>query len=169
MTYLNNRHQSGSQHLSLFTPTSTSSGTLQTNEADFAALAPVFRGVVALGLSLLARFCGAFEDSLRYNCDHNTKKFNVAMLAMILFMCALKGTREEKTEFLWRMFEKLYAKRKAHMKELHAKYLVWRQRKCWAWGGGLGGGFMAGALAILPNVFVAARDEKSFDALIPDW
>ena len=163
MTYSNNRHQSGSQHLSLFT-----SNTLQTNDADFAALAPVFRGVVALGLSLLARMCGAFEDSLRYNCDHNTKKFKVAMLAMLLFMCALKGTREEKTELLWRMFEKLYAKRKARMKELRAKYLVWRQRKCWAWGGRFDGGFRGGLFARVSGDNIQAQDQISFDALIPN-
>ena len=163
MTYSNKRHQSGRQSPSHFTPE-----TLQTNDAYFAALAPVFQAVLALGMSLLARVCSAFEDSLRYNCDHNTKKFKAAMFVMILFMIALKGTREEKTEFLDRMFEKLYAKRNALMKELRAEYIKWRQRMCWAWGSRVGGGFIAGALAALPDVFVTADDERSFDALIPN-
>ena len=167
MTYSNKRaqsgHQSRHQGLSLFTP-----NTLQSNEAYFAALAPVFRAMVVLGLSLLSRVCAAFEDSLRYNCDHNTKKFKVAMLAMILFMMTLKGSREEKTEFLGRLVERLYAKRNARLKELQAKYLVWRQRKCWAWGGGFIGGSICKSVNSLPDMVLTAGDQKSFDALIPD-
>ena len=161
MTYSN---RDTNRSPSPFTPHSVPSTTLQSNDAYFAALAPVFRAVVVLGMSLLARVCGAFEDSLRYNCDHNTKKFRAAMLAMILFMIALKGSRAEKTEFLGRMFEKLYAKRNARLKDLYAKYLTWRQRQCWMWGGG----FKASCLAYVPDMFVAADDQWSFDALIPN-
>ena len=168
MTYSNKRHQSGLQRPSPFTPHSVPSTTLQSNDAYFAALTPVFRAAVVLGLSLLARVFGSFEDSLRYNCDHNAKKFKAAMLAMILFMIVLKGSREEKTEFLGRMFEKLYAKRNARLKELRAKYIIWRQRKCWAWSDSLRGGFICGSVTSLPNAMIAARDKQSFDALIPN-
>ena len=155
MTYSHNRHQSPS----LFT-----TNPAQSNDAYFAAVAPVFRGVAVAAMLLLARIISAFEDSLRYNCDHNTKKFKATMLAMILFMIVLKGSREEKTEFLHRLFERLYAKRTARMKELQAEYTVWRQRKCWMWGGGLR---VATPVCSLSG-FVFGKDRKCYDALIPD-
>ena len=77
-------------------------------------------------------------------------------MALILFMVALPGTREEKTEFFHRMFERLHAKRNARLKALRTAYMVWRQRKCWMWGGG----FRRCVLAILPDVFDGAKDEK---------
>ena len=154
-----------------FTP-NTGQTPAKANDAYFAALAPVFApmfsGVVVLGLSLLARVCGAFEDSVRYNCDHNTKKFKVAMLAMILFMIALKGTREEKTEFLNRMFEKLYTGRRAQMTKLRAAYIKWRQRKCWMWAGGLRGAALSRVTDVFAGGMIARRDDGSFDALIPN-
>ena len=70
------------------------------------------------------------------------------------------GSREEKRAFIKRLF----AESEARLDELYEKYRIWRQRKCWLWGGG----FRASALANIPTVFTGARDLASFDALIPD-
>lgn len=137
----------------------------QSNDAYFTALAPAFRAVLAVGVLLFSRLCRAMEDSFRYNCDHSTRKFKIASLAVILFMIVLPGTREEKQEFFDRMFERLYAKRNARLKNLRAAYIIWRQRKCWMWAGG----FRNLSLSYLTDVFAGAPDKTSFDALIPDW
>ena len=82
------------------------------------------------------------------------------MLVLALLLCLHGGTREEKKAFI----KGLVDANEVLQDRLDAAYLVWRQRKCWMWGGG----YFVGALLALPREITGAGDQKSFAALIPD-
>ncbi len=123
---------------------------VQTSPTDLNGLSPLFQMLVSAALVLFAQF------GVRRGPKTRCKIFAVLGLLYILY----PGTHAEKRAFL----KQLVARHAETQARLYARYLVWRQRKCWMWGGG----FPAGALTLVPSVLSAARDRHSFDALIPD-
>lgn len=114
---------------------------------------PVFQTLVRFALRLLAQYYAVHGKR-----GPETRKFIVFTLAVLL--CLYKGTMEEKRAFL----KRLMAKHQEVHDRLYARYLVWRQRKCWMWGGG----YRAGALSCMPNPTTPILASRSFAALIPD-
>ena len=85
-------------------------------------------------------------------------------MLLALIMATQAGTREQKTELLTRLFAKRGARRRIRLTKIYAKYLIWRQRMCWMWGGG----FRAACVEVMRLEFISAQDQISFDALIPN-
>lgn len=111
---------------------------------------PVFQAVLRAALMMLARYSTRREPK--------TRKMLIAVLVLLLAL--FQGTRDEKRAFL----KRLIAQHNEIQARVYARYKIWRQRKCWMWGGG----FRAGVLAAFRSGFTSACDKKSFDALIPD-
>ena len=97
---------------------------------------------------------------LRLSRTRGPKARKALVITLMALMCLHGGTREQKTAFL----QDLIDTHERTLDRIYARYRVWRQRKCWMWGGG----FYKGALTALPTTCSGARDRKSFDALIPD-
>jgi hypothetical protein len=132
--------------------------TPQTHADYIAAVSPAVTAVI---MRLLLWLCGETAGKgSRYGRVIYTAKAAAIMSALAALMVCLPGAFQEKKAFL----ESQFAKVGARLARITAKYIIWRQRKCWMWGGG----FMCGAVARLPDRLIAARDQKSFDALIPD-
>ena len=93
-----------------------------------------------------------------------SKAIHAGIIAFLVLLAILPGTRAEKRRLWMSMFAKAKERTNAKLDKLYKAYLVWRQRKCWMWGGG----FMNSALARMTDVFKGAPDGKSYDALIPD-
>ena len=119
-------------------------------DIDVAAIPSIFQMLMRAALVLMARFARARGPKTR----------NALILTLSLLLALHGGTSEEKQAF----FERLVAKHKDIQKRLYARYRVWRQRKCWMWGGG----FRAGILTAFQSVSVKTWDALTFDALIPD-
>lgn len=112
--------------------------------------ASLFMTLLKLAMVLLARFSRARGPK--------TRRALVFVLAVLL--CLHDGTDAEKKAFL----ASLIKANETLQNQLYAAYLVWRQRKCWMWGGG----FFAGAITTLPVDVACAGYQRSFAALIPD-
>ena len=147
-------------HITPRSPSSFTANPAQDIDAYFAALAPAFAAVSGFMMVLITQVQMAFEASLRSGYEKDSKAFRAAVLALVLLMMALKGSRAEKDIFL----EKLFARLGQRLARIYARYIIWRQRMCWMWGGGL----RCGLLSVLPRVFISAEDHVSFDALIPN-
>ena len=137
-----------------------SSSPVQTHAAYIAAVSPTVQVLIAQLLMWLAGAGGISAQSSRSSRAAHAAKVTAVKSVIVMIMICLPGSYQQKNALLASHFAKANAK----LGRLRAKYMIWRQRMCWMWGGG----FMGGALAILPNVFVAALDQKSFDSLIPD-
>ncbi len=122
----------------------------KTAATDSAGRPSLFQALVSAALVLLARFSK----------KRGPKTRNILILTLTLLLALHGGTREEKRAFL----KRLLARHEERQERLYARYLAWRQRKCWMWGGG----FQAGALKSKPHAVFPAHDQTSFDALIPD-
>ena len=103
----------------------------------------------------------AMDKSRHHNRALISAKTLSLMSALVLFIILRPGSLSEKKALL------AYHCNKAgvQLKQLYAKLRAQRQRRIWMWGGGL----RVGSLATLPDVFMAAGDQQSYDALIPDW
>ena len=119
----------------------------------FTGYSPLLQRLMRFVLSLLALRCAPGGK-------RGPKTKALLIFAVALLAALHGGTREDKRAFIKRLF----AKHEEIQDRLQAKYMMWRQRKCWAWGGG----YYPGALAALPTAMTGARDLQSFDALIPD-
>jgi hypothetical protein len=159
MTYSNSGSQRPSQNPSPFTPDPA-----DTNRIYTAAIAPVVRAAMAVMWVWVQRVAAAQARAERTGCPRDRLISKLIMMMFAVILTRLTGSNADKAAMLERMFMKVHAKRRKRLQDLYAKYLVWRQRKCWMWSGG----FMSRALAAVPDVYVAAHDQKSFDALIPD-
>ena len=146
MTYLNSKDQN---------PSPLTSTPVQTHAAYIAGVSPVVQAVIA---KLLLWLAGATSGNR--NRVFGSGKAGAVISALVMIMICLPGSFAQKKALLQSHIDKVAAT----CAKLYAAYLVWRQRKCWMWGGG----FMSGALTGLCDVFAGARDQKSFDALIPN-
>ena len=117
---------------------------------DMAALSVMFRVLVSAVRAVL----------LQLSRTRGPKTRKALVITLMALMCLHGGTRQEKRAFL----QDLIDRHEETMDRIYARYRVWRQRKCWMWGGG----FYAGALSALPETIDGARVQLSFDALIPD-
>ena len=113
----------------------------------------LFLAVLRMALSLLAQYGAAGGKR-----GPKTKAKLIFSLCLLFTLSC--GSFAEKRAFLKRVL--------AHAKDtqdrLYAAYLVWRQRKCWMWGGGYAPGTVTG----LPYVMSSLSAALSHDALIPD-
>ena len=82
------------------------------------------------------------------------------MFALATLMVCLPGSFQEKKALLIHHFTKVGAR----LDKLYKAYLVWRQRKCWMWGGG----YTPGSVSTAANECMPRGDRMSFDAFIPD-
>ena len=141
-------------------PSAATSNLAHTHAAYIAAVSPTIQAVIAQLLLWLAGAGGISAKSSRSSRAAYAAKVTAVISAIAAIMVCLPGSYQQKKALLESHFAKVTAK----LDHLRAAYMIWRQRMCWMWGGG----FISPSLAGLPGVFMAACDQKSFDALIPN-
>ena len=135
-------------------PCKFTSNPAPTHAAYIAAVSPAVHAMIAQLLLWLVRNQETSGRVIR-----SAKALSI--LSALVMMVALRpGSLQEKKALM----ESHFAKINSQVKHLRQKTLKSRLRIRMMWGGGL----RAVSLAALPDVFVAARDEISFDALIPN-
>ena len=166
MTYSHNT----SENPLPFTPNPTSKDAAHKDRAHSAKITPAKIKSVKMWAAVAAGMMWMFQIILRQHSEggarrvQRSRRFRAMLLVMSILLSLIPGTRAEKSARL----RQIFAKANARMAALRREYIIWRQRKCWMWGGG----FMNGALASLTDnvggLFARAGDLQSFDALIPD-
>lgn len=113
-------------------------------------LPQLFSALVNMALILLSR----------YGRGRSAKTRTALKITLTLLYILHGGSAEERRDFV----ERLLASQTKRLDQLYAKYLLWRQRQCWNWGGG----FRAARLGFVTDVPGSPQAIPSFDALIPD-
>ena len=140
-------------HTALRKPSPLTPNPDKTHAAYIAAVSPAVHAVIAQLLLWLVRNQETSGRVIR-----SAKALSI--LSALVMMVALRpGSLQKKA-----LLESHFAKINSQVKHLRQKTLKSRLRIRMMWGGGL----RAASLATLPDVFVAARDAVSFDALIPN-
>mgnify|MGYP007079445258 CR=1 FL=1 len=128
----------------------------QTDAAYSASISPMVTAIILRLLHGLAAL--KFRNgSGRFR---NSAKAAGLFSAIAVIMACQPGTVRDKIAFL----KDLCAVLGTRLDRIYKRYLIWRQRKCWLWGGGPGHTLPARQSGT-PGM---ARDRLSFDALIPD-
>ena len=152
MTYLNNTSESPFP----FTPNPASENAAQNSVAESMRL----WAVITAGIMWMFKMIGRAQGEGQVRRIQASKPYRLMMMLLSMILMVLPGSRAEKRARLKEIMDKASAR----MDALYERYLTWRQRKCWMWGGG----FMNAMLAVLMAGPNAASDLTSFDALIPD-
>lgn len=147
MTYLNAASQSP------FTPLAHT----ETHAAYVACVSPAVRAVIS---QLLLWLCAEVKPQRGSSLAIRSAKVMAIVSALAGIMVCLPGTFAEKKALLGSHFAALTAR----LDRIYKRYLAWRQRKCWMWGGGC----LARPLTPVIGAFAKTRDCTDFAARIPD-